>query len=353
MEDLPIRAVTDKAYLSWLVELKERLKSAQLKAALAVNSEMIEFYWELAADIVEKQRTEAWGSGLLKQLSRDLMKSFPGVKGLSVSNLQYARRWYLFYSQGVTKIGTACSDFAKPPLSQLAQIPWGHNIRIVSKCDSVDEALFYVRKTVEHGWSRAVLIHQIDSRLFEREGRAVTNFDTTLPSPHADLAREMLKNPYSFDFLDLTTEHDERELETALVDRVTRFLLELGAGFSYLGRQVRLEVGGEEFFLDLLLYHVKLHCYVVVELKAGRFKPEYAGKLNFYIAAVDGEVKGEADQPTIGILICRSKNDTVVEYALRDVNNPIGVSEYSVTQSLPEAYRSVLPTASDMAKGLT
>jgi predicted nuclease of restriction endonuclease-like (RecB) superfamily len=247
------------------------------------------------------------------------------------------RQWYRFWS--------AESVIA---LQVVAQIPWGHNLTIITKIKSIDEAVFYVQKTIQNNWSRSVLTHQIEGGLYQRQGKAITNFEATLPAPQSDLARQMLKDPYNFDFLMLREKHDEQELENTLIEQITRFLLELGAGFSYLGRQYRLEVAGDEFFMDLLFYHVRLHCYVVIELKTVKFKPEFAGKLNFYISAVDGILKTEQDSPTIGILICKSKNDTVVEYALRDINKPIGVSEYMITQSLPDDLKSSLPSIEEI-----
>lgn len=226
----------------------------------------------------------------------------------------------------------------------VAQIPWGHNILIIQKLSDPAEALFYVQKTIENNWSRSVLTHQIESGLHLREGKAVSNFAATLPTPNSDLAQQMLRDPYQFDFLTLTERYTERELENGLVEHLTRFLLELGAGFAYVGRQYRLEVDGEEFFIDLLFYHLKLHSYLVIELKVDKFKPEYAGKLNFYISAVDAQLRTEFDQPTIGILICKSKSDVVVEYSLKELNRPIGVSEYQITQTLPEQLRSSLPS---------
>lgn len=230
----------------------------------------------------------------------------------------------------------------------LTQVPWGHNIVIISKCKNPNEAFFYIQKTIQNNWSRAVLTHHIESDLFHREGKAITNFKITLPAPQSDLAKETLKDPYNFDFLTLTEKHDEKELENALVNHVTKFLLELGTGFSYLGQQYKLEISGDEFFIDLLFYHVKLHCYVVVELKAVKFKPEFAGKLNFYVSAVDGILKSKLDNPTIGILICKSKNDMVVEYTLKDVHKPIGVSEYIITKNLPQEFKSSLPSIEEL-----
>jgi len=277
------------------------------------------------------------------------------MKGFSLSNLKYIKQWYVFYSQEINKSQPTVDQNVPQELSigqqlvgQLTQVPWGHNIVIISKCKNPNEALFYIQKTIQNNWSRAVLTHHIESDLFYREGKAITNFELTLPAPQSDLAKETLKDPYNFDFLSLTEKHDEKELENALVNHVTKFLLELGAGFSYLGQQYKLEISGDEFFIDLLFYHVKLHCYVVVELKAVKFKPEFAGKLNFYVSAVDGMLKSELDNPTIGMLICKSKNDMVVEYSLKDVHKPIGVSEYIITKNLPKKFKSSLPSIEEI-----
>ncbi len=347
--------IQNKTYYSWLKELKHKVRLVQIKAAVKVNSELLQFYWELGQDIVDKQRNAKWGDGFLKQLSIDLSSEFPDMKGFSLSNLKYIKQWYLFYSQEIGKSQQAVGQkpIAKQAVSQLVQIPWGHNIAIISKCKNLDEALFYIQKTIQNNWSRSVLTHHIESNLFKREGKAITNFKATLPEPQSDLARETLKDPYNFDFLTLTEKHNEKELENALINHVTKFLLELGAGFSYIGQQYKLEVSGDEFFIDLLFYHVKLHCYVVVELKAVKFKPEFAGKLNFYVSAVDGILKSEQDNTSIGILICKSKNDTVVEYALKDVHKPIGVSEYIITKNLPDEFKSSLPSIEDIEAELS
>jgi predicted nuclease of restriction endonuclease-like (RecB) superfamily len=328
-----VNLVKTPEYRTFIQAIKQRIQSSQIKAAIAVNQELLRLYWDLAEQIVEKQREAAWGDGFLAQISQDLKAEFPDMKGFSVRNLKYMRQWFHFWS-----VGSAIGQ------QLVAQIPWGHNLVIVSKIKNTDEAMFYVQKTIQNNWSRSVLTHQIESGLYHRDGKVISNFEATLPAPQSDLARQTLKDPYNFDFLMLREKHDEQELENALIENITRFLLELGAGFSYLGRQYRLEVGGDEFFMDLLFYHVRLHCYVVIELKTVKFKPEFAGKLNFYISAVDGILKTEQDSPTIGLLICKSKNDTVVEYALRDVNKPIGVSEYMIAQQLPEEFRSSLPS---------
>ena len=350
-------------YKKLLKQIKTRTQSAQVKAAVRVNVELLALYWDLAQMIVRRQRQSSWGDSLITMISNDLKKEFPGMKGFSPTNLKYMRNWYLFYSREKVPqlVGESSSLTNRPQLvddlphsnisseiSVILQIPWGHNREIITKCDTVEEALFYVRQTIEHNWSRAVLVHQIESGLIHRKNRAVTNFKTRLPAPQSDLANQTLKDPYCFDFLNLTRKHDEKELEDALMDHLTRFLLELGTGFAFVGRQYRLEIGGDEFFIDLLFYHARLHCYVVVELKTVKFKPEFAGKLNFYVTAVDREIRSQQDNPTIGILICKSKNDTVVEYALSTVDSPIGVSEYTITRTLPDELKSSLPSIEEI-----
>ena len=342
------KLLTDRQYASWLSELKQKVRQAQLKAAVTVNVALLEFYWELGEEIVEKQKSAAWGSGFLGQLSHDLMKEFPEMKGFSEANLQYIRRWFLFYTKDVDNSGTACAGITPHAVSQLMRIPWGHNRVVISKCREVREALFYVGKTVENNWSRNVLIHQIESGLWQREGHAVSNFSKTLAAPQSDLARQTLKDPYVFDFLTMTTDYTERELEQGLTRHITQFLLELGTGFAYMGRQVLVKVGERDFFLDLLFYHAKLHCYVVVELKTGDFEPEHAGKLNFYLKAVDQQLKDTTDAPSIGLLLCKNRDRLVAEYALSDIHKPIGVSEYQLTQALPDNLKSSLPSIEEL-----
>jgi len=367
-----VEIVKTSDYKDFIKEIKSRIQSSQIKAAIQVNVELLKLYWYIGSQVVEKQKTTSWGDGLIKRVSSDLKHEFPAMKGFSRSNIKYMKQWFLFWSrsnsigqQVVAQSSTSGNAIAAQLVSQLDlpksqqvvgqietgaifQIPWGQNLVIVSKSASCDEALFYVQKTVENNWSRAVLIHHIESNLFAREGKAITNFEAKLPAAQSDLANQILKDPYNFDFLTLTKKHNEKELEAGLVDHITQFLLELGAGFSYVGKQYQLEVDGDEFFIDLLFYHIKLHCYVVVELKSCKFKPEFAGKLNFYVSAVDGELKTELDAPTIGILICKSKNNTVVEYALNNVVSPIGVSEYKLTEILPDELKGSLPTIEEI-----
>lgn len=331
------------AYSAWLGTLKTRFRQVQLKAAVTVNTALLEFYWELGAQIVERQEQHAWGSGFVAQLSADLMREFPQIKGFSERNLKYIRQWYLFWQ---------AAEIGQQAVAQLHAIPWGHNLAILAKCKQPDEALYYVRATQAHGWSRSVLVHQIESGLWQREGQAITNFAQTLPAVQSELAAQVLKDPYVFDFLSLTKEHTERELENSLVRHITQFLLELGAGFAYMGRQVPLQVGERDFFLDLLFYHVRLHCYVVVELKTVDFEPEFAGKLNFYLKAVDEQLRREGDQPTIGLLLCKSKDRLVAEYALSDIQKPMGLSTYTLSHTLPEALRGQLPSIEQLEREL-
>lgn len=339
-------------YSAWLGQLKTRFRQVQLKAAVAVNTALLQFYWELGADIVARQKDAAWGQGFLAQLSADLMREFPEVKGFSASNLKYIRQWYLFWSQVAIGQQAVGQMGPQPATPHILTIPWGHNLAIITKCKQHDEALYYVQNTIAYGWSRSVLVHQIESGLWQREGRAVTNFAQTLPSAQSDLAAQVLKDPYVFDFLSLSKEHSERELETSLVQHITQFLLELGAGFAYIGRQVPLQVGERDFFLDLLFYHTRLHCYVVVELKIVDFEPEFAGKLNFYLKAVDEQLRNEGDQPTIGLLLCKSKDRLVAEYALSDIQKPMGLSTYTLSHTLPEALQGKLPSIEQLEREL-
>jgi predicted nuclease of restriction endonuclease-like (RecB) superfamily len=333
------------SYKQWLDELKQKIRTIQIKAAIAVNRELLLFYWDLGSDIVKKQAFSNWGEGFIKQLSIDLMAEFCNIKGFSERNLKYVRQWYLFYSKD--------KSIGQQAVAQLTQIPWGHNIAIIAKCRNIQEALYYVQNTSTHNWSRSVLIHQIESNLFEREGKAITNFTDSLPMPQSDLAQQTIKDPYIFDFMILAKDYTERDLEKDLVNHISHFLLELGAGFAYIGRQVSLQIGDKEFFLDLLFYHVHLHCYLVIEIKNCDFEPEHAGKLNFYIKAVDEKLRRKEDNPTIGILLCKSKDKLVAEYALSDIHKPMGIAEYKLTQVLPDNLKSSLPSIEEIEAELT
>ena len=335
-------------YKKWLIELKSTIKQRQIKAAVAVNSQLIQLYWELGKQIVEKQEQAQWGSGFVDQLSKDLKAEFPDMGGFSKRNLELLRQWVLFYN--------AYFAIAKQVVSQLQNdtffsLPWGHHVMIIQKIKSQPEALFYINQTIENNWSRAVLEYQIETNLYQRQGKAITNFKTTLPEIDSDLANALLKDSYNFEFLTLSGKVKELELEQKLIDNIAHFLLELGKGFAYLGRQFEINVGGEIFKTDLLFYHTKLKCYVVIELKVTKFKPEYVGKLNFYITAIDRLVKDNTDKPTIGILLCKSKNNVVVDFALHDINKPMGVSEYTYKQ-LPDDLRNSLPSVEQIENEL-
>jgi predicted nuclease of restriction endonuclease-like (RecB) superfamily len=336
---MPPRLTAQPAgYAEWLTDVKARAHAAQQRASLAVNKELLRLYWQLGRDLSE--RRHEWGAGVIEQVSADLRTAFPEMKGFSPTNLKYMR---LF--------AEAWPDFGdrQQPVDDL---PWGHNVVLLTRLQGRDARLAYAQSALTHGWSRSILALQIDLRTVERQGKAVTNFDRTLPKPESDLARENLKDPYRFDFLGLGDEALEREIETALVQHVTRFLLELGAGFAVVGRQKLITVGGDEFFIDLLFYHLKLRAYVVVELKAGAFKPADAGQLGFYLTAVDELVKAPEDAPTIGLLLCKTKNKIVAEYALRDVSKPIGVAEYQLVEALPKDLEASLPSVEQIEREL-
>ncbi|MGC4108716.1 MAG: PDDEXK nuclease domain-containing protein [Thermomicrobiales bacterium] len=327
-------------YADWLADLKARIQTAQLRAALAVNRELVLLYWQIGQDILERQAEQGWGAKVIDRLAHDLRTAFPEMKGFSSRNLGYMRAF-----------AQAWPDSAI--VQQLvAQLPWGHNVVLLDKLKTPDERVWYLSKAIEHGWSRNVLVMQIEMRLIDRRGQATTNFAERLPAPQSDLARESLKDPYRFDFLGLSDEASEREIEAALVTHVTDFLLELGAGFAFVGRQVLLEVGGQDFFIDLLFYHLQLRCYVVIELKAGDFKPEHLGQLGFYLTAVDAQVKHEQDGPSIGLLLCKTRNNVVAEYALRDEGRPLGIAEYQLRAALPEPLQTSLPSIEEIEREL-
>jgi predicted nuclease of restriction endonuclease-like (RecB) superfamily len=347
--------LSPKGYEAFLAELKERIKTAQLRASLAVDRELISLYWRIGTDIVERQKRHRWGNSVLDRLGEDLQKAFPGMRGFSRTNLYRMRAFHLAYRDASEIVPRLVGQIAEGGFPEaVAGIPWGHNIVLVERLKDPSERIWYARKIVENGWSRSVLVHWIESGLYERQGKAQTNFERTLPAPQSDLARETLKDPYKFEFLALAQEAEEKELEDGLLSHVQRFLVELGAGFAFVGRQVRLEVGGEDFYVDLLFYHLKLRCFVVVDLKTTAFKPEYAGKMNFYLSAVDDLMRHPDDKPSIGIILCKAKNKIVAEYALRDVSKPVGVSSYvtKLVETLPAAFRGSLPSPGELAAEL-
>lgn len=332
-------------YKHWVTELKTEIQNTQIKAAISVNQQLLGLYWKIGGSIAEKMHHESWGASVVESLAKDLQQHFPTQKGFSRTNLFSMRKWYEFYS---------CSDVDTEFVQQLVgQIPWGHNILIVTKSKDIDEALFYINKTIENNWSRSVLSHQVDLDLYHRTGKAVTNFAQTLPKPQSELATETLKDPYKFDFLTLSEKVLEKDIEEQLVQHITAFLLELGEGFSYVGRQVPIKIDQEDFFIDLLFYHIKLKCYVVIELKSVKFRAEYAGKMNLYLSAVDDLLKGEDDKPTIGLLLCKSKSKIIAEYALRGTTQPIGVAEYEAINAITDEVKPQLPSIEEIEQELT
>jgi len=333
----------DKSYIEILDTLKQKIKTAQLKASLAVNAEMLILYWEIGKTILKKQKQEGWGAKIIDNLSHDLSTNFPEMKGFSTRNLKYMRKFAETYSD---------FEIVQVPL---AQITWYHNITLLDKIKNKEERLWYANKTVEFGWSKNVLVLQIESQLYQRQAIAdkTSNFKNTLPIPQSELAHNMLKDPYKFDFLGIGQESQEKEIENALVQHMKKFLLELGVGFAFVGQQYHLEVGEQDFYIDLLFYHLKLRCYVIIELKSKEFKPEYAGKLNFYLSAADDLLRHPDDKPSIGILLCKNKNNVIAEYALKDINKPIGISEYTLTQAIPENLKTNLPTIEELEAELS
>lgn len=370
----------DEGYVQWMADIKQRYRQSQVKAAVRVNTAMLEFYWSLGRDMVELRAESKWGSGFFDQLSLDLRTAFPGETGFSVTNLKYMKRWYAFYNERVANRQRLVDEIRQQPADEISavqsdepnvvirhqagdglgaairqqpadqlempgifgRIPWFHHVLIISKCQTLDEAIFYIDKVTEEGWSRSRLESQMAANLFGSQGAAVTNFEHTLPAPQSQLAKEILKDPYHFGFLSMSEEYEEKDLEDALVSNVTRFLMELGKGFSYVGRQMELQMpGGQTFFPDLLFYHIPQHRYVVIELKVVKYIPEFAGKLNFYVTAVDELLRGEGDNPTVGLIICKSTDKTVVEWSLRDINKPLGVSTYQLEQVVERTVREL------------
>ena len=331
-----------KEYKTFLHEIKEKIRASQQTAAIAVNRELITLYWEIGLKVHLKQSKEGWGAKTISKLAKDLKSALPEMKGFSLTNIKYMVQFAKEYP-----------DFS---ISQQAvgQIPWGHNVLLIQKLVYKEDRIWYAKKVLEHGWSRSTLHHWIDSKLHLREGNAVSNFKETLSIPQSDLAHQTLKDPYCFDFLMLRDDHDERELESALLDHIQKFLLELGAGFSFIGRQVHLQVGSQDFYIDLLFYHYKLRSFVVVDLKATDFKPEYAGKMNFYLSVVDDQMKHSDDKPSIGLLLCKGKNKVIAEYSLRDINKPIGISQYetAIMDSLPSEFKGALPSIEEIENEL-
>jgi len=364
-------------YGAVLAGIKERVRAAQLRAAVSVNRELIALYWDIGKTIVAAQQTEGYGKQVVERLAKDLKKEFPDMAGLSSLNLWRMRSFYIGWTKGLQKLQQAVgvssseilsqavtelperklsqpvTEFVVPP-EPMASLPWGHNIVLLQKLKSPSDRLWYARKAVEHGWSRAMLTHHIEARLHKREGKALTNFQRTLPSPQSDLAEQTLKDPYNFDFLTLGSEARERDLEQGLLDHIQKFLLELGVGFAFVGRQVHMEIGGQDYYLDLLFYHLRLRCYVVIDLKMKPFEPEFAGKMNFYLSAVDDQMRHPDDKASIGLLLCKERDHLTVEYALRDLKKPIGVARWQtkLVESLPKNLKGSLPTVAEIESEL-
>ena len=372
--DLAVVLHEDCDYKDWLVELKERFYSHRLKASCATNGYLLDFYWKLGRDIEAKQYTNTYGSGFYKNLSQNLKHEMPGVKGFSPINLRYMSKFFKLYAplyrnipQTAELFSDSLSDSNVPQVAEqfekrqqpvddfnmLLSIPWDHHRRIIDKCkDDMNKALFFVRKTWENNWGRDVLLNWLDTDLYECDGKAITNFQATLPAVQSDLAQQITKDPYQLDFLNLREKYDEHDIEEELVNNVTRFLLELGKGFSYMGRQFRLEVGQQEFFPDLLFYNAHLHAYVVIELKAQSFHPSFLGQLSFYVSAINHQFKTDIDNPTIGLLICKDKDNVVAKYALESYKEPMGISEYQLSKLFPKDFKSSMPTIEELEKGL-
>lgn len=338
--------VTGKEYAHLLIRLKERFGKSQIKAAIKVNSFMLEFYWEMGREISQLHEAAKWGSAFFECLSLDLRDAFPGQSGFSVTNIKYAKRWYEFYNQNSEIRQRIVDEFDMP--TDFGMVPWGQHIDIFTRSKSVREALFYIEETIKNGWSRPELAAEISNDLYTRRGKVLTNFDEKLPSPYSGLAKAILKSPYDFGFIDKKVV-TERQLEDELARNITRFLLELGQGFAYVGRQMELKMpGGQTFIPDMIFYHTRLKSYIVCELKIVPFIPDFVGKLNFYVSAVDELMKQEDDNPSIGLLICKSKDDTVVEWSFRGMNQPLGVAEYELRNLISEKAAKLLPSESEL-----
>ena len=353
-------------YRAWISEVSARFKSSQIKAALKVNEEMLRFYWSLGRDIEIRKAQFSWGSRFFEQISQDLKRELPDVKSFSPRNLRYMNKFYQLFSgyhhaadeivqQVVAQLNTdqpAKDNDTQGGPEEIFQIPWGHIVQIVDRCGNASEkALFYARKTLENGWSRAVLLHFLDTNLYERQGKAITNFPLTLPDNQSGLAQAIIKDPYNFDFLTMRDRYDEKELKDALMDNAEQFFRELGNGFAFMGREVKLKVGNTEKYLDLLFYHVKLHCYVVIEVKPADFDSSFAGQLGTYVVAVNHAMRGKNDAPTVGVLICKGMDSVEAQYALESSSQPLGISSYELSKLVPEGFKGSLPTIEEIEAG--
>ena len=358
----------DDRYTNWVKELKERYRRSQMKASVAVNTGMLLYYWGLGRDIVAMQAENTYGSGFYPTLSRDMRRAIPDSRGFSETNLRYMRRFYELFPQGsgsddsglrreeqiLPQVGAESGvvkheTILPQPGAELFSVPWGNIKLLINKCKGDrGKAMFYVHKVVENNWSRAVLANFLDTDLYERQGKAVSNFAATLPAPQGDLAQEITRDPYNFDFLAIRERYDERELKDALMDNITRFLLELGTGFAFVGREYRVQIGQSERWIDMLFYHIRLRCYVVLEVKVCDFDPAYMGQLGTYVVAVNHQLKTDEDNPTIGLLVCKSLDKVEAQYALESTSQPIGVSGYELSKLIPEDFKGSLPTIEEI-----
>jgi predicted nuclease of restriction endonuclease-like (RecB) superfamily len=331
----------DQNYGTLVADLKKRVAESRYKATLSINKELVLLYNHIGQQILKSQKVHGWGAKVIEQLSKDLYSAFPEMKGFSSRNLKYMRKFAEEYQD-------------QQIVQQLvAQLPWGHNVVLLDRISDRREREFYIKETIQYGWSRNIMVMQIESNLYMRQGGAVTNFDKRLPNLQSDLAVGLMKDPYCFDFLSLGRDAHEREIEKGLISHMQKFLLELGEGFAFVGSQYHLEVGGQDFFVDMLFYHLKLRCYFVIELKNTAFKPEYSGKLNFYLSVIDDKLKHKDDNPSIGLILCKSKNKVVAEYALRDIEKPIGLSEYKLPEKIIEKLKATLPSIEELEKELS
>lgn len=342
----------DKNYINWITEVSNRFKQSQIKAAVKVNDEMLRFYWQLGKDLHDKKREFSYGKGFYKTISSDLHRLLPEVKSFSETNLKYMQYFYELYPEAANRPQVG-DDFESNITTSVFAIPWGHHKLIIDKCkNNPQKALFFVNQVIQNNWSRAVLLNFLDTDLYERQGKAITNFKMTLPTVQSDLAQEITKDPYKFDFITLTQSYNEKELKDALMDNIQKFLLELGNGFAFVGREYRIEIGETENFIDMLFYHIRLHCYVVVEVKVTEFEASYTGQLGTYVVAVNHQLKTEQDAPTLGLLVCKSKDDIKAQYALESSSQPLGVSAYELSKLIPENFKGSLPSIDEIEKEL-
>ncbi len=342
----------DAQYREWISEVSKRFHQSQIKAAVKVNDEMLRFYWQLGKELHDRKDKFSYGQSFYKTISRDLRRELPDVKSFSETNLRYMQKFAELYSE-VSNLPQVGEDFRSEEIEPLFAIPWGHHKIIIDKCNgNPKKALFFVNQVIQNNWSRAVLLNFLDTDLYERQGKAITNFNLTLPAMQSDLAQEITKDPYKFDFITLTQSYNEKELKDALMDNIQKFLLELGNGFAFVGREYRIEIGSTENFIDMLFYHIRLHCYVVVEVKVTEFESSYAGQLGTYVVAVNHQLKTEKDEPTLGLLVCKSKDDIKAQYALEASSQPLGVSAYELSKMIPENFKGSLPSIDEIESEL-